>query len=67
MTPRYAQAALIARMSAAHACCRACDWPTAKSVLDLNGLCLQCLRTARKNGACDAVLQKIQRVYAHCV
>jgi hypothetical protein len=54
-------------MSEFHACCRACDWPTAKSLIDANGLCLQCLRTVRKNGVRDDILKKVLRVYAHCV
>lgn len=65
--PQTDPSRLMTRMSTYHAACHSCGWPTAKSLLDANGLCLSCLRTARKNGVRDELLGKILRVYAHCV
>lgn len=58
---------LVARMSAYHAPCRACEWPVAKNLLDTNGWCSSCRRTAKQNGVTDEQIRKVERIYARCV
>lgn len=55
------------RMSSLHALCRSCEWPVAKVLLDDNGLCGSCVRTARTNGVSDEQIRRLQRLDARCV